>query len=184
MEWNQSSPSSHAGTVTRGSCFQVLSWVEVTPIHPPGSKHDQSYLTYLWSQLKVIDMLNNHERRLAAQLLLYKTALNGPAPRVQSPMLRLVQWGHPTYIFLIFPGHLEFWTPLQIPIWKPLLAAPCYTVAFSKILIWAINRKLKHIERFRSYFNEKQNILKKVTYSSMGNHGNFYFKLLESDITK
>ena len=100
MEWNQSSPSSHAGTVTRGSCFQVLSWVEVTPIHPPGSKHDQSYLTYLWSQLKVIDMLNNHERRLAAQLLLYKTALNGPAPRVQSPMLRLVQWGHPTYIFL------------------------------------------------------------------------------------
>ena len=28
-------------------------------------------------------------------------------------------WGHPTYIFLIFPGHLEFWTPLQIPSWGP-----------------------------------------------------------------
>ena len=25
------------------------------------------------------------------------------------------------YIFLIFPGHLEFWTPLQIPIWGPPL---------------------------------------------------------------
>ena len=30
-------------------------------------------------------------------------------------------WGHPTYIFLIFPGHLEFWTPLQIPSWGPPL---------------------------------------------------------------
>ena len=25
-------------------------------------------------------------------------------------------------IFLIFPGHLEFWTPLQIPVWGPPLA--------------------------------------------------------------
>ena len=30
-------------------------------------------------------------------------------------------WGHPIYIFLIFPGHLEFWTPLQIPSWGPPL---------------------------------------------------------------
>ena len=30
-------------------------------------------------------------------------------------------WGHPMYIFLIFPGHLEFWTPLQIPSWGPPL---------------------------------------------------------------
>ena len=29
---SQSSPSSHAGPVTRGSCFPVPSWVEVTPI--------------------------------------------------------------------------------------------------------------------------------------------------------
>ena len=28
----QSSPSSHAGAVTRGSCFPVTSWVEVTSI--------------------------------------------------------------------------------------------------------------------------------------------------------
>ena len=32
MAWSQSSPSSHAGPVTRGSCFPVTSWVEVTPI--------------------------------------------------------------------------------------------------------------------------------------------------------
>ena len=32
MAWSQSSPSSHAGAVTRGSCFPVTSWVEVTPI--------------------------------------------------------------------------------------------------------------------------------------------------------
>ena len=31
MAWSQSSPSSHAGTVTWGSCFPVISWVEVTP---------------------------------------------------------------------------------------------------------------------------------------------------------
>ena len=30
--------------------------------HLPGSKHGHSYLTYLWNQLKVIDMLNDHAR--------------------------------------------------------------------------------------------------------------------------
>ena len=32
MVWSQSSPSSHAGPVTRGSCFPVPSWVEFVPI--------------------------------------------------------------------------------------------------------------------------------------------------------
>ena len=32
MVWSQSSPSSHAGPVTRGSCFPVPSWVEFAPI--------------------------------------------------------------------------------------------------------------------------------------------------------
>ena len=32
MAWSQSSPGSHAGPVTRGSCFPVPSWVEATPI--------------------------------------------------------------------------------------------------------------------------------------------------------
>ena len=65
-------------------------------------------------------------QRLAVQQPLYKTALNGPSPCVPSPSSGLWGWGHPIYIFLIFPGHLEIWTPLQIPIWGPLLAVPCY----------------------------------------------------------
>ena len=32
MAWSQSSPSSHAGSVTRGIYFPVTSWVEVSPI--------------------------------------------------------------------------------------------------------------------------------------------------------
>ena len=32
MVWSQSSPTSHAGDVTRGSCLPVTSWVEITPI--------------------------------------------------------------------------------------------------------------------------------------------------------
>ena len=32
MAWSQSSPRSHAGPVTRGSCFPVPPWVEFTPI--------------------------------------------------------------------------------------------------------------------------------------------------------
>ena len=32
MAWSQSSPRSHAGPVTRGSCLPVTSWVEFAPI--------------------------------------------------------------------------------------------------------------------------------------------------------
>ena len=31
MAWSQSSPTSHTGAITRGSCLPVTSWVEVTP---------------------------------------------------------------------------------------------------------------------------------------------------------
>ena len=64
-------------------------------------------------------------QRLAAQLLLYKTAQNGLAPCVPSSSSGLWGWGHLIYIFLVFSGHLEFWTPLQIPILGPLLATGC-----------------------------------------------------------
>ena len=37
MVWSQPTLSSHAGTVTGGSCFPVTSWVEVTPIPLPQS---------------------------------------------------------------------------------------------------------------------------------------------------
>ncbi|KAF6090830.1 hypothetical protein HJG60_012212 [Phyllostomus discolor] len=61
MLWSQSSPSSHAGAVTRGTCPPVTSWWE-SYFHPPGSEHGYSYLTYPCNQLKVIDMLNDHTR--------------------------------------------------------------------------------------------------------------------------
>ena len=32
------------------------------------------------------------------------------------------------YFFLIFPGYLEFWTPLQIPIWGPPLGCTLLTL--------------------------------------------------------
>ena len=36
-------------------------------------------------------------------------------------------WGCSHPMFLIFPGHPEFWTPLQIPLCRGgPLAAPCY----------------------------------------------------------
>ena len=38
MAWSQSSPSSHAGPVTRGSCFPVPSWVKFAPIPLAQSK--------------------------------------------------------------------------------------------------------------------------------------------------
>ena len=47
-------------------------------------------------------------QRLPSKLLLYKTALNGPAPCVPSPSSDLWGWGQPIYIFLVFPGHPEF----------------------------------------------------------------------------
>ena len=58
---------------------------------------------------------------VSCKLLLPKTALNGPVPCVPSPPVQTYRGEDILYIFLIFPGHLEFWTPLQIPIWGPPL---------------------------------------------------------------
>ena len=87
--------------------------------HPPGLKHGHSCFTYLWNQLKVIDMLN-HCSRDCLQNLLFKTTLNSPAPCVPSPSSDLGE--DILYIyFLIFPGHPDFWTSLKIPICSPRL---------------------------------------------------------------
>ena len=90
--------------------------------HPPGSKHGHSYLTYLWTQFKVIDMLNDQPevscKAVATENSSEWLCSMCPIP----PGSSLWGWGHPIYIFLIFPGHLEFWTPLQIPSWgSPLV---------------------------------------------------------------
>ena len=44
-----------------------------------------------------------------------------PCSMCPIPQLRLVGVRTSYVFFLIFPGHLEFWTPLQIPIWGPPL---------------------------------------------------------------
>ena len=131
MAWNQSSPSSLTGAVTRGVASQLhLEW-----------KSLPSHWLKAWPQLLNISMkpVKGYRyvkwpcQRLAAQLLLFKTTLNGPAPCVLSTSSGLWGWGHPIYIFLIFPGHLEFWTPLQIPIWGPPLG--CTLLHFHEIFL-------------------------------------------------
>ena len=47
-----------------------------------------------------------------------------PCSMCPIPLSRLVSMR--TSVFLIFPGHPEFWTLLQIPLWGDLLAASCY----------------------------------------------------------
>ena len=85
--------------------------------HPPGSK----LFNISMKPVKGYGYVKWPCQRLAALLLLYKTALNGPAPCVLFPKLRLVGMRTPYIFFSNFPGHLEFWTPLEIPIWgRPL----------------------------------------------------------------
>ena len=90
--------------------------------HLPGSEHGHSYLTFLWNQLKVIDMLNGCSRGYMQKCCYSKQYSMALLHSSHSPdqtcggedILNI-------YIFLIFPEHPEFWTPLQIPIWAPLL---------------------------------------------------------------
>ena len=60
---------------------------------------------------------------VSCKALATQTALNGPVPRVPSPLAQACGGEDILYIyiFLIFPGHLEFWTPLQILSWGPPL---------------------------------------------------------------
>ena len=69
---------------------------------------------------------------------MYKTALNGPAPCVPCPSSGLWGWGHPIHIFLVFPGNLEFWTPLQIPIWGPLFGCTLLQSHHFSICDWIV----------------------------------------------
>ena len=59
MAWSQSSPSSHARNQGELPPSYILGG---SHSHPPGSKLGHSHLTYLWNQLKVIDMLNDCAR--------------------------------------------------------------------------------------------------------------------------
>ena len=82
----------------------------------PGSKHGHSYLTYLWNQLKVIDMLNDYARGYLHSCC-YIKQLWMALLHVSLPQLRLVGWGHPIYIF----SNIS-WTPWVLdPIKNPYL---------------------------------------------------------------
>ena len=114
---------------------RLCNWGELPPsyalgwshFHSPGSKHGHSYLTYLWNQLKAIDMLNNCSRGYL-QNCSYSKQLSMALLYESHPPAQTCGGEDILYIFFpIFPGHPEYWTPLQIPIWGPSLAAPCYT---------------------------------------------------------
>ena len=100
--------------------------------HPPGSKHGHSYLTYLWNQLKIIDMLNDHARGSLHSCCYTKQLWMALLPVSHPPSSDLWGWGHRVYIFLIFPGYLEFCTPLLIPIWGPPWLHPVTSIKFQK----------------------------------------------------
>ena len=119
MARSHSSPSSHPGAVTRGSCLPVTSGLKSLP--SPWLQARPQLFNISMKPVKGYRYVKWPCQGSAAPLLLYKTALKGSAPCVPSPLSDLWGWGHPIYIFLIFPGHLEFWSPLQIPIWGPPL---------------------------------------------------------------
>ena len=116
------------GPVTRGSCLPVTSWVEVLFI--PLTQSRPQLFNISMKPVKGYRYVKWPCQRLVAKLLLCKTALNSPAPFVPSPSSDLWGWGHPIFFFLVFPGHPEFWTPLQIPVWAP---TPC----LHPVSIWA-----------------------------------------------
>ena len=78
-----------------------------------------------------------------------------PCSMCPFPQLRLV--GVRTsyiyiYTFLIFPGHLEFWTPLQIPIWGPPLGC---TLLQYHLVVKTFSRRKRDLPRKQLEFNKK-----------------------------
>ena len=73
-------------------------------------------------------MLNNRSRG-CLQNCSYSKQLSMALLLVSHPSAQACGGEDILFIFLIFLGHPEFWTPLQIPIWGPTLAAPCYKMS-------------------------------------------------------
>ena len=103
--------------------------------HPPGSApgshpHWHGYLTYLWNQLKVIDMLNELSRGYL-QNCCYSKQLSMAPFHVSHPPAQTCGGENTLYIyFLIFPGHWVL-DPITNPyLGPPTLVAPCYTSTF------------------------------------------------------
>ena len=103
--------------------------------HPPGSKRGHSYLTYLWNQLKVIDMLNDHARGKLQSCCYPKqfwmTLLHVSLPPAQA-------CGGEGILYIFFSYFLD--TLSSRPHYKSLsgallLAAPCFTFTLVKYYV-------------------------------------------------
>ena len=140
MAWSQSSPSSHAGAVTRGTEWEKLA----SQLHlgwkwlpSPWLKAGPQLFNISMKPVKGYRYVKWPCQRLAAQLLLCKTALNGPAPCVPSPSWGLVGVGggvlRTSYIFF---SNIS-WTPWVLdPIINPYLPTspwlPPVTICFQE----------------------------------------------------
>ena len=88
--------------------------------HLPGSKEGHSYLTYLWNQLKVIDMLNDHSRgylqNCCCTKQLWMALLHVSVPPAQT-------CGGEDILYMYFSS--ISWTPWVLdPITNPYLGPP------------------------------------------------------------
>ena len=63
---------------------------------------------------------------VSCKALATKNSSEWPCSMCPFPQLRLVGVRTSYIYFLIFPGHLEFWTPLQVPIWGPPLGCTLF----------------------------------------------------------
>ena len=135
MAWSQSSPSSHTGPVTRGVASQShLGWNLVpSPWLKAGPQLFNISMKLVKGYRYVKWLPGVSCKAVATQNSSDWPCSMCPIP----PGSGLWEWGHPTYIFLIFPGHLEFWTPLQIPSWVPPLG--CTLLHYqNKFIFWCL----------------------------------------------
>ena len=97
--------------------------------HPPASKQGHSCLTYLWNQLKVIDMLNDCSRGYLQNCCYSKqlsmALLHASHPPAQACGSQDILHIYIYFFFLIFPGHRVL-NPITNPYLRSPLAAPCY----------------------------------------------------------
>ena len=95
--------------------------------HPPDSKQGCGYLTYLWNQLKVIDMLNDHSRSYL-QNCCYSRQVSMALLHASHPPAQTCRGEDILYMYF---SNIS-WTPNSGPHYKSPFApstwaAPCYT---------------------------------------------------------
>ena len=103
----------------------ILGW---SYSHPPGSKQ-ATVFNISMKPIKGYRYVKLPSWRVSAQLLLFKTTLNGPAPWVPSPSSGVgVRTSYIYFFFLIFPGHWVLY-PITNPYLGSPSASPCYVIS-------------------------------------------------------